>query len=340
VFSVLFGFWLISQVAFNGDDMRKLAAQAFTIAERQGSTLPLMIGHRIMGVTKALTGDFSGTLAHFDQSLKLYDPARHRSGAEAGGVDSRVSVLAWRSLAHWSQGYPEAALADADQALKEAREIDQAADLMLALAIPSYTLVLCRSYDEADARINELLALAADKHAPFRKAEGMMLRGSLLASVGKSSDAIEVITSGITAWQSMDATVWLPLVLSYLASAYANIGQFREALRFIAEAATLVETTKQRCWEAEVQRVAGEVVLRSPDLDVAGAQRHLETAIAIAREQQAKSFELRAAMSLARLWRDRGDREHARDLLAPVYGWFTEAITHLTSKTRKRCFAS
>jgi tetratricopeptide (TPR) repeat protein len=239
VFSVLFGFWLISQVAFNGDDMRKLAAQAFTIAERQGSMVPLMVGHRIMGITEALTGDFPGTLAHFDQSLRLYDPAAHRSLATRFGHDSRVSVLAWRAFAHWSQGYPEAALADADQVLKEAREIGQAADLMIALAIPSHTLILCRSYDEADAHIDELLALAADKRAPFRKAEGMMPRGSLLASVGKSSDAVQVITSGITVWRSMDATVWLPLVLSHLARAYANIGQFRDALRIIAEAVTL-----------------------------------------------------------------------------------------------------
>ena len=151
-----------------------------------------------------------------------------------------------------------------------------------------------------------------------------MLRGSLLASVGKSSDAIEVITSGITAWQSLDATVWLPLVLSYLAIAYANIGQFGDAFGIIVKALTLVETTKQRCWEAEVQRVAGEVVLRSPEPDVARAQRHFEAAMAIAREQQAKSFELRAAMNLARLWRDRGELEQARDLLAPVHGWFTE----------------
>jgi predicted ATPase len=246
-----------------------------------------------------------------------------------------VAGFQWRAFAHWSLGYPEAALADADQALKVAREIGQAADLMVALAIPSYTLILCRSYDAAAARIDELLALADEKRAPFRKAEGMILKGSLLASIGKSSDAVQVITSGITAWRSMNATVWLPLILTYLARAYADMGKFHDALRAIAEAITLVETTKQTCWKAEVHRVAGEIALRSSEPDAAGAQRHFETALAVARKQQAKSFELRAAMSLARLWRNRGKPDQARDLLAPVYGWFTEGHHTLDLKEAK-----
>ena len=118
--------------------------------------------------------------------------------------------------------------------------------------------------------------------------------------------------------------MWLPMILSYLARAYMDTGQFGDAVRAIDEAVAAVEITKETWCKAEVHRVAGEIALRSPEPDGAGAQRHFETALAVARMQQAKSFELRTAMSLARLWRDRGERDQARDLVAPVYGWFTE----------------
>jgi predicted ATPase len=229
-------------------------------------------------------------------------------------------------LVLWILGYPEAALADANQALKDAREIGQAATLMHALTIPSYTRILCGCYDQAEADLAELLVLADEKGALYRKAEGTSLNGSLLASTGRSLDAVQVITSGIKAWRSTGATLWLPYVLSYLARAYADIGQFGDASRIIGEAITAVETTKERCCESEVHRVAGEIALRSPEPDALKAQRHFEIALAVAREQQAKSFELRAAMSVARLWRDQGKLSEAYKLLAPVYSWFTEGF--------------
>jgi predicted ATPase len=335
VLSVLWSFWVANQVAFNGDVLRELAAQFLALAEKQGTVVPLMVGHRIMGATLVLTGDFAGALAHFDQSLRLYDPAEHRSLATRFGQDVRVMNFSFRASARWLLGYPEAALADAEHALREAREIGQAATLMLALAVPSYTLILCRAYDEAGARIDELVVLADEKGALFRKAEGMNLKGSLLASIGKSSDAVQMITCGITAIRSTGATTWIPLHLSYLARAYAEIGQFDHATRTIAEAITAVETTKERWCEAEVHRVAGEIALKSSEPDAVKAEAYFERALAVARQQRAKSWELRAAMSMARLWRDQGKRQQARDLLAPVYGWFTEGFDTLDLKQAK-----
>ena len=125
------------------------------------------------------------------------------------------------------------------------------------------------------------------------------------------------------------------VVLSHLASAYAELGQFDDAWRCIGEAMTAVETTKERWCEAEIHRIAGEIALKSPEPDVAKAEAYFERAIAIARAQQAKSWELRAAMSLARLWRDQGKRDAARDLLAPVYDWFTEGFDTLDLKEAK-----
>ena len=119
----------------------------------------------------------------------------------------------------------------------------------------------------------------------------------------------------------------LPLSLSFLASAYAELGQFDDAWCCVDEAMTVVETTKERWWEAEINRLAGEIALQSPEPDAAKAEAYFERALAVARQQQAKSWELRAAMSLARLWRDQGKVQQARELLAPVYGWFTEGLT-------------
>ena len=133
LFSVLYGFWVANFVAFNGDVMRELAAQFLALAEKQGATVPLMVGHRLMGMSLLFTGDIAEGRAHYDQAIALYDPAEHRPLATRFGQDIGVSILSFRSLALWLLGYPEAALADAEHALKDAREIGQAATLMYAL---------------------------------------------------------------------------------------------------------------------------------------------------------------------------------------------------------------
>jgi predicted ATPase len=127
----------------------------------------------------------------------------------------------------------------------------------------------------------------------------------------------------------------LPWFLSNLARAHAELGQLDDAWRCIGEAVTAIETTKERWHEAEVNRIAGEVALKSPELDAVKAEAYFERALAVARQQQARSWELRAAMSMARLWRDQGKRGEARDLLAPVYGWFTEGFDTLDLKEAK-----
>ena len=144
-----------------------------------------------------------------------------------------------------------------------------------------------------------------------------------------------MITSADRRIRSTGVDIWLPLYLSYLARAYAELGQFDDAWRCIGEAMTAVETTKEKWCEAEVHRTAGEIALMSPEPDAAKAEAYFERALAVARAQQAKSWELRAATSMARLWRDQGKRAEARDLLAPVYGWFTEGFDTLDLKEAK-----
>ena len=334
-FSVLYAFWVANYVAFSGDIVRSLAAQFLALAEKQGATVPLMIGHRLKAISLASTGDIAEGRAHYDQALALYDPTEHRPLAMRFGQDAGVTVLCHRSWALFCLGYPEAALADAQNAYKDAREIGHAATLMHALAYASFIHIQCGNYLTANALVDELVALADEKGALFWKAIGMTHQGWLFARTGKTSDAVHMITSGLNVWRSTKATVWVPLYLSYLARTYADIGSFDDARRCIGEATTAVETAKEKLWEAEIHRTAGEIALLSPVPDAAKAEAYFERALAVARAQQAKSWELRAAMSMARLWGDQGKRDAARGVLAPVYGWFTEGFDTLDLKEAK-----
>jgi predicted ATPase len=193
----------------------------------------------------------------------------------------------------------------------------------------------CGNYAAASAETDELVALANEKGALFWKALGMSVQGCALAATGKAADAVQMIISGITATKSTGSTLWTPLHLSYLASAYAELGQFGSARRCIGEAMTAAETTKERWHEAETYRIAGEIALLSPQRDPAKAEAYFGRALAVARTQQAKSWELRAAMSMARLWRDQGKRQQGHDCLAPIYGWFTEGFDTLDLRQAK-----
>jgi predicted ATPase/class 3 adenylate cyclase len=335
--SVLYGFWVTSLLAFNGDVMRELAAQFFALAEKQGATVPLMIGHRLMGISLLHTGDIAEAGLQFDHGIALYDPAEHRPLATRFSVDARVSILTYRSWALWLLGYPEAALADIDHALRDAREFGQAATLLYALALTSVGDFFCGNYAATSAKSDEVVALADEKGLSlFWKTRAMMNHGWILALNGKAADAVQMITSGITARRSTGATLNVPLSLSYLAKAYAELGQFDDAWCCIGEAMTAVETTKERWCEADVHRIAGEIALLSPEPDTSKAQAYFERALSVARQQQAKSWELRAAMSMARLWRDQGKRDQAHALLAQVYGWFTEGFDTLDLKEAKK----
>jgi class 3 adenylate cyclase/predicted ATPase len=335
LFSVLYGFWVANLVAFNGDVMRELAVQFLALADKQRATGPLMMGHRLMGLSLLHTGDIVDGRAHLDRAITLYDPAEHRPLAMRFGQDIGAATLSWKSLACWLLGYPQTALADTERALKVAREIGHSATLMYVLNFSAWTHICCGNYAAGNALVDEFRAFKDQTGSLFWGAWGMMQRGCLLALTGKASDAVQMITSGLTAMRATGTTMWMPLWLSYLTRANAEIGQFDDARRGIGEAMAAVETAKERWCEAEVNRIAGEIALLSPEPDLAKAEAYFERALAVAREQQAKSWELRAAMSMARLWRDQGRRPQARDILAPVYGWFTEGFGTLDLKQAK-----
>jgi predicted ATPase/class 3 adenylate cyclase len=334
LFSVLYSFWSANYLAFNGDAMRDLAAQFLALAEKHGTTIPLMIGHRLVGTTSLLIGDIAKSRAHLDRAIALYDPVAHRPLATRFGQDARVATLSYRSPTLWFLGYPDAALADAEQALKDAHEIGQAATLAYALNHNSLTHVLRGNHALAAAQSEQLFALAEGKGTWFWKAQGMMMQGGDQALAGRPAEAVQMITAGIAAYRSTGSRAWIPWWLS-MSRAYAELDQFTDAWRCIDEAMAAVETTEEKWCEAEMHRIAGEIALRSPQHDSAKAEAYFERALAVARQQRAKSWELRAATSMARLWRDQGKQQQAQDLLAPVYGWFTEGFDTLDLKEAK-----
>jgi predicted ATPase len=229
-------------------------------------------------------------------------------------------------MALWLLGYPEEALEDADCALTEARQIGHAATLMFTLNFPILVNTYCGNYERANALLDELVVLAEEKGAPFRKAEGVVRRGYIVTLAGEAAKAVEMVSSGIALWRAAGSTIFTPEHEFMLAIAHSNLGRFDDARRCIDNAMTAMQATRERWCEAEVHRVAGEIVLRSPERDVTKARAHFEQSLALARAQQAKSWELRAAMSMARLLKDQGNRQTARDLLAPIYDWFSQGF--------------
>jgi len=317
--------------AFDGAQACESAARLLALAEKQKDTLPVVFAHCRFGVALVEMGNFAQGLVHL-RAIALYDPLEDREMARRRSQDIRQAALAYRSRAQWALGYREAALRDAEQALNHARKTGHASTLMLALAPVCLTKLLNGDYVAAKDLSDELIQVAEEKGSIFWKSAGMLRRAAVLVSTGKASDALAIFTTAIPAMRSTGTTIYLPVWLSHLARAYGELGQFDEAWRCIEEAKALLETTKEQWYEAELHRIAGEIALIPSEPDAAKAQTHFERSLAIARGQQARSWELRTATSLARVWRDQGKLDDAKQLLAPIFGWFTEGFDTLDLK--------
>jgi predicted ATPase len=339
LYSVLYGFFIAKFIPFEGEAACGLARQFLDLAEQQKAAALIMIGHRLLGTTLLCLGEPTEGLKHLDQASALYEPAAHRSLTSHFGHDVGVATKSLRSWALWLLGYPETALLEIDRVLNAAREAGHAPTLMFALGMTTFTQICCRNSARATVQIDECVALADEKGIAIWQMQTMAHRGCVLALVGKSAEAIQTISSGIDGWRSIGATVFAQFWLSHLALAYANIGKFDEAWRCISEAITAMEATKEKWWEPEVHRTAGEITLMSPQQSAVKAQRYYDRALRVARQQQAKSLELRATMSVARLWRYQGKVRQARELLAPVYAWFTEGFDTRDLKEAKALLA-
>jgi hypothetical protein len=182
-----------------------------------------MIGHRITGIALFATGDIEQGRDHSDRAFRFYDPAAHRSLGTRFGQDVGVSILSYRAYAQWVLGYPKAALADAECALGDARQIGQASTLMYALTHTAFVHVTCGNYSAATAEVDELAASADEKASPFWTALGLLQRGYLCALNGEASDAVRLISSGLAALRSTGSRMWAPFYLAYLASTHVRL---------------------------------------------------------------------------------------------------------------------
>jgi len=335
LYSVLYGFFIAKFINFDGDAACALARQFLALAAQRKATAPIMIGHRLLGMTLLVMGDAAEGLSHLDRALAFYDPAVHRPLATRFGHDVGAATLTFRPLAQWLLGYPKTALAEIDRALDAARETDHVPTLLFALCCTAFTHICSRDYAAANAHIDKCVALAEEKGVPFWKTLSTAHRGCILALTGNASAAVKTINAAITGYRSTEATIFSTSFLPHLALAYAYLGKFDDAWRCIGETMTAVETTNERWFEAEVNRLAGQIALMSSQPDAMRAETFFQRGLAVARQQGAKSWELRAAISLARLWRDQGKRQQARELLAPVHGWFTEGFDTLDLKEAK-----
>jgi class 3 adenylate cyclase/tetratricopeptide (TPR) repeat protein len=283
---VLYGFAAGYFVGFNGDVLRKLAEELITRAEKQGATAPMMVGHRMMGHALLLTGEIAAAQVHYSQGLALYDPVKHRPFATRFGQDISVANTGFRSLARWLLGYPEKALADADRALEDAQQIGQAATLMFALNYTAKTKIHCGHFVAANSLLEQVIALADQKGAPYWKGFGMSEQACILLATGDASAAVNQLKLGMTTLCSTGATLFVPWLLSNLARAYGDLGELDDARRCIDEATTTMQTSNQRWCEAETNRIAGEISLLSPKRDAARAEAYFERALRVARQQQ------------------------------------------------------
>ena len=335
LYSVLYGFFIAKFMNFDGDAACALAQQFLALAEQQKATAPIMIGHRLLGMTLLCMGDVAEALSHFDRASALYDPAVHRPLATRFGHDVGAAILAFRPLALWLLGYPKTALVETERAIAAARETDHMPTLLFALWLALRSLISAAEIMQQRSCIR----MSASRWRRTRCHSGNMFataqRGCVLAETGKAADAIEADQRRDRRAARNRGNDMGPYWLAHLALAYAELGKLEDARHCIGEALTAAETTKEQWYLAEINRVAGAIALKSPEPDAAKAQAYFERALAVARQQQAKSWELRAAMSMARLWRDQGKPQQARELLAPVYGWFTEGFDTLDLKEAK-----
>jgi class 3 adenylate cyclase/predicted ATPase/DNA polymerase III delta prime subunit len=302
------------------------ARELLRLAQEQGDAAAEVVGHRTLGTFLFHLGRLAESHAHSESGLALYDPVRDRNSRFVYAIDSRVVCLLWLSQALLALGYPEQAQVRQGEALAAARELAHPNTIAQALFCDWTLHQLLRNGQAAQAQAEALIALTTEQGLPLWLAAGVVIRGWALAAGGRAEDGIAVIRRGLADYRATGAELFSPYFLALLADAHGRADQAAIGLSLLADALDGVGRTGVRWIEAELHRLEGELRLALPEPDQSEAEAYFLRAMAIAREQQAKLWELRAATSVGRLWAEQGRRAEALDLLAPVYGWFTEGF--------------
>jgi predicted ATPase len=305
--------------------VQRLATEIRELGDATGDLVAQVWGCDASGVRCFHLGEFIAGRAYLEKGLALYDPAQRPAYAEVYPIDQLIMMRIHLTWLLASLGHLDQALVQRDAVLGEARRLSH--PLMRAIALTATGLSGLRVCWEPGLLLqyaDELLALATEHRLEHFRMHALIERGWCLAALGRADEGIALLTTGVTGWHDLGFVAFRPWALTLLVDACRMAAQWRAALEHLAEARGLAEEKEVRWLLAETLRLGGDVLLGTGDAAAAEASYH--EAIAIAQRQSAKLWELRAATSLARLWRDQGKGAAARDLLAPVYGWFTEGL--------------
>jgi predicted ATPase len=308
------------------------------LSHQRNDTAGLVLAHHSSGRTLFYRGRFASSRSHQEEALTLYDPISQRLLVDQAGFGPRVGVLGFLGLALFCLGFPDQALAQSNAAIVEARRLAHPPSLAVSLTLDARLLSLVGDNAALDGQADQLVAVTTEQGFPYWRAVGDIYRGWAKAKNGDLTEGISLLRSGSTAFRATGAEVYVPYHTALLAGAYEIAGQIDEAVTLLDDALQIVERTGERWFAAELHRHKGRLLARQGHPET--AEEPYRKALRIAREQDAKMWELRAAVSLARLRRDQGHRSEARDLLAPVYGWFTEGFDTSDLKQAKTLLES
>jgi predicted ATPase len=327
LFRVLWGFWMMYNGRGDYQTMLALGEQLLSLAQRLEAPDLLLEAHHALWTSLFTGGELAAARVHQEQGLRLYEPQRHRAHAALySGHDPGVCCRYRSGACLWLLGYPDQAVASSQAALTLAQQLAHPLSLAIALYWAAMLHHLRREAPLTQARAEALMTVATDQGFSGLFAQAMPLWGWARAARGHGEEGIMQIQQGLAAYQATGAARDRPYYLALLAEASAQSGQTAEGLEALAEALARLGKSEVQWWEAELYRLRGELLLQHAAAQPGEAEACFQQALAVARRQQAKSLELRAAMSLVRLWQRQGKSTEAHQLLVEVYGWFTEGF--------------
>ena len=294
------------------------------LSRQRGDSAGLVLGYHSSGRNLMVLGRFASSRSHLEEVLALYNPDSCRSLVHQAEVPPHVLSQAYLGNALFCLGFADQALARSNAAIAQALTLAHPPSLAFSSMMGTRLLSLIGDTAVLGERVDQLVALATEQGFPFWRAQGTIYRGWVKVKNGDVTEGISLLRNGSAAYRATGAELWMPHHLGLMASACEIAGQVEEAVILLDEALHIVKRTGERWFEAELNRQKGQLLLRQGYFEA--AEELYRKALSIAREQEAKLWELRAAMGLARLVRDQGRSAEARDLLGPVYGWFTEGF--------------
>ena len=306
------------------DLAQRLDGDLLRLSRQRNDAAGLVLGHLSSGTNLMFAGMFASSRSHLEKALALYDPLSHRSLVRQAGVYPHVFSQAYLSNTLFCLGFPDQALARSSANIPEARRLAHPPSLAGGLAIGARLLSLVGDDAALDELVNQLDAVATEQGFPHWRAQGAIYRGWVKIKNGDLTEGMSLLRSGSTAYRASGAELLVPHYIALQAAACEIAAQVEEGLALLDDALQAVERTGERWFAAELYRQKGQLLLRQGH-SAAGEELYRK-ALSIAEEQEAKLWQLRAAASLARLRCDQGRHAEARDLLAPVHGWFTEGF--------------